>query len=194
MKNEMILVVPRQTLGDFINFRGYKQSVEVSPEFWKTAFQFKPRSAMEENPDFKQFIPYITLRYKDNIFRYWRTKKAGESRLHHLYSVGIGGHINPQDENLFTSQDEMIYEAAMRELQEEVKISSAVELKHIGYINDDESKVGQVHFGIVYEAWLSSPDVEINENALGRGEWVPINKLKDDVEYETWSQFIIDSF
>ena len=147
---------------------------------------------MEVDTNFKQFIPYITLRCKDCAYRYWRTKKAGESRLHHLYSLGIGGHINPRDENLFTSQDEMIHEAAMRELREEVQISSEVILKHIGYINDDESPVGQVHFGIVYEAWLSTPDVEINEQALGRGDWIKISELQDGVEYESWSQFLVE--
>jgi predicted NUDIX family phosphoesterase len=110
-----------------------------------------------------------------------------------LYSIGIGGHINPCDENLFTSQDEMIQEAAMRELREEVKVTDTVTLKHIGYINDDDSDVGKVHLGVVYEAWLDSPDVEINEQALGRGEWKPLHELLDGSEYETWSKFLIES-
>lgn len=193
MPKEEILVVPRAALGDFIDFRGFKQETSTPPEFWKDHFQFKLREEMERDPAHKQFIPYVTLRNKGYVFRYWRTKKAGESRLHHLYSIGIGGHINPRDTNLFTSEEEMIHEAAMRELNEEIKVQENVELKHIGYINDDESEVGKVHIGIVYEAWLPNQDIETSEQALGRGEWKPVEQLFDGAEYETWSTFLIEA-
>ncbi len=191
---EQILVVTRESLGSFIQFHGFKPAGEEAPEDLLPMRQYKPREPMETDPSYKQLIPYILLRDGDRIFRYWRTKRGGESRLHHLYSIGIGGHINPRDENLFTEDHEILAEAAMRELLEEIDVPPSVELSHVGYINDDESEVGKVHLGIVYEAWVKAEDVKIRESALGRGEWKEISELNDGVNYETWSQFVIDNF
>jgi predicted NUDIX family phosphoesterase len=193
MKKENILVVPRAILEPFINFRGFKSSGDAPINEWLEQGVFKSREEMESDPSYKQLIPYILLRHEERVFRYWRTKRAGESRLHHLYSLGVGGHIDQCDENLFTQTNELLDEAAMRELKEEVEIDSPESLKHIGFINDDESDVGKVHFGIVYEAWLDNETIKTREGALGRGEWKPITEL-NDVEYETWSQFLVDEY
>jgi len=193
MKNENILVVPRSVLEPFIDFRGFRVASESPIVEWIEAGSFKPRPTMETDPSFKQLIPYILLRCSDQVYRYWRTKKAGESRLHHLYSLGIGGHIDRRDDNLFTASDELLFEAAMRELREEIELSETPELYHIGFINDDENEVGQVHLGVVYEAWLSSTHISTRESALARGEWKLISEL-GDVEYETWSQFLLEEY
>jgi len=190
----IILVIPRSLLGGFIEFRGFQLLGETNPETWISQCQFKPRSEMETDPSFKQLIPYILVRREDRIFRYRRTKRAGESRLHHLYSIGIGGHINLRDENLFSASGEILLEAALRELREEVDVESPVELRPIGFINDDETDVGQVHLGLVYEAWVESERIEIRESALSRGEWIRIDELDDGVEYEGWSQFVIEQY
>ncbi len=191
---EKILVVPRKSLGEFIDFHGFKPVNDIQPENLLQEKQFLPRDAMETDPSYKQIIPYILLRNRNMVFRYWRTKRSGESRLHHLYSIGIGGHINPRDENLFTETDEILSEAAMRELLEEVHLENPSDLNHVGFINDDESEVGKVHLGVVYETWISPSELKIRESALGRGEWKSINELKDGVEYETWSGFVINQF
>ena len=193
MKEEQILVVPRSALEPFVNFRGFRQADDSPIEQWIEAGDFKPRSVMESDPSYKQLIPYILLRCGDMAYRYWRTKKAGESRLHHLYSLGIGGHINQRDDNLFTPSSELLNEAAMRELREEVELAKLPELRHIGFINDDENEVGQVHLGVVFEAWLEAPEATIRESALARGEWKKVSELKD-VEYESWSQFLVEEY
>ncbi|MGC9329984.1 MAG: NUDIX domain-containing protein [Candidatus Hinthialibacter sp.] len=193
MNNEQILVAPRSILEPFIRFRGFRRADDSPLETWIKASAFKPRPIMESDPNYKQLIPYILLRCGDQVFRYWRTKRAGESRLHHLYSVGVGGHIDQRDDNLFTPSNELLLEAAMRELKEEIELDKTPELRHIGYINDDENEVGQVHFGVVYEAWLEHPDAQTRESALARGEWKPRNDLQD-VKYESWSQFLVDEY
>ncbi|MBN2327584.1 MAG: NUDIX domain-containing protein [Candidatus Omnitrophica bacterium] len=193
MNDEQILVAPRSVLEPFIRFRGFRQAGDSPIEEWIEAGGFKPRSMMESDPNYKQLIPYILLRCDDQVFRYWRTKRAGERRLHHLYSVGVGGHIDQRDDNLFTPSNELLLEAAMRELKEEIELSETPDLRHIGYINDDESEVGQVHFGVVYEAWLANPHAQTRESALARGEWKRLHDLKD-VEYESWSQFLLDEY
>jgi len=194
MAVEQILVVPRTALRDILPFRGFLPLGDYPLEAWLEARQFRPREEMETEPGFQQIIPYTILRHEDHVFRYWRTKRAGESRLHHLYSVGIGGHINSWDLNLFTSPGELMNEAATRELKEEIEVDSLERFDPVGFINDDETGVGRVHFGVVYEAWVESRNVQIRESALARGEWRPVRELQDGVEYETWSRFVIEEY
>ena len=58
---------------------------------------FLDRAAAEDDPCHKQLIPYCIFRHRDRILHYTRGKSGGESRLHALGSVGIGGHVNPID-------------------------------------------------------------------------------------------------
>ena len=81
----------------------------------------------------------------------------------------------------------------MRELQEELGVSRPP-TDRIGIINDDETEVGKVHLGLVYEAHFDNPTVRLREQALGRGEWKRLGDLKDGVEYETWSSFLIEEY
>ncbi len=191
---ELILVVTRKKLGSFLDFHGFRPVQDEKPSEWADAGSYKLREAMETDPSYKQIIPYIVLRHGPNVFRYWRSKRAGENRLHHLYSIGVGGHINPHDDNLFPETDEALTEAALRELGEEVTLETKPELRLAGFINDDKSEVGQVHLGIVYEAWLENEDIQIRERALGKGEWKPATELNDGIQYEAWSQFVIDDW
>lgn len=192
--NEHVLVVPRTSLSNILPFRGFLPSGTLKPESWLPDSSFKPRANMEEDPSYKQFIPYIVLTHQEWVYRYWRTKRGGENRLHHMYSIGIGGHINPQDDNLFTQTDERFLEAAIRELKEEVNVAPPETLPFCGFINDDDSDVGKVHLGLVYQAEIKSREITPNESAIGRGEWCKRDSLLDGVEYETWSHFVITDF
>lgn len=193
---ELILVVAREKLESFLNFYGFKPVQGEKPSQWADAGSYKIRENMETDPSFKQIIPYIVLRHGSNVFRYWRKNKSGESRLRHLYSIGVGGHINPHDDNLFPETDEALTEAALRELGEEILLDTKPELHLIGFINDDRSDVGRVHLGIVYEAWVHHEDIKIREDkALSKGKWIPIDKLNiGRIQYEAWSQFVIDDY
>src|SRR5437016_3151552 len=71
-----------------------------------------------------------------------------ETRLHGLYSVGIGGHISEEDHGLF-SKDRGYQEGMRRELNEEVAIHEGNEAT-VAVINDDSTEVGCVHFGVVH--------------------------------------------
>ena len=57
---------------------------------------------MEEDPSFKQLIPYVLFRWTDadgtvHLFEYLRGSGQGERRLHAKRSVGVGGHISTID-------------------------------------------------------------------------------------------------
>ncbi|MBI1387955.1 MAG: phosphoesterase [bacterium] len=193
-EQEHVLVIPRAELEGFLPFRGFRPVGDLDPESWAPRCSFKPRLEMESDAAYKQLIPYIILRCGDRVFRYWRTKTSSESRLHHLYSVGVGGHVNPHDDNLFAAGGALLREAAERELDEEVELAEKPSLRLAGFINDDEVEVGVFHLGVVYEANLAAMNAVPRERALGRGEWKPAAELMDGVEYESWSSFVIRDY
>src|SRR5580698_2532454 len=79
------------------------------------------RSAAEQDRRYKQLIPYALIICNDKILRYRRGKGGQETRLHGLFSVGVGGHISEEDNGLFSNR--VGYEEGMRrELMEEIAV------------------------------------------------------------------------
>ena len=99
---------------------------------------------MEEDPSFKQLIPYVIFRYRDPqggmfVFQYTRGKGQGEGRLHSKRSVGIGGHISADDRDCGQPRATAAYHEGMRrELAEEVAIDTPYTERCVGLINDDQ--------------------------------------------------------
>src|SRR5262249_549141 len=79
------------------------------------------RSEAEQDPRYKQLIPYVLLICEDQVLRYRRGRGGQETRLHGFYSIGVGGHISDEDHGLFSKG--IGYQDGMRrELREEVNI------------------------------------------------------------------------
>jgi|SRR5579884_1682981 predicted NUDIX family phosphoesterase len=156
--------------------------------------RFIDRGVAEEDPRYKQFIPYVVLRYRDSVFSYVRGKKSSEARLVAMRSIGVGGHIEPADQSLFSSDREMYLEAARREVNEEVKIDTSYVEHIVALINDDSTDVGKVHLGIMHIWDLAEPKVTKREGLITRAGFVPITRLKTKLdELETWSQIALQA-
>src|ERR1051326_4889430 len=84
------------------------------------------RSEAELDKRYKQLIPYVLVICNDKILRYRRGRGGQETRLHGLYSVGIGGHISEEDHGLF-SNDRGYKEGMRRELLEEIAVEEVNE-------------------------------------------------------------------
>src|SRR3989454_9314582 len=98
------------------------------------------RSDAEQDKRYKQLIPYVLIICQGRILRYRRGRGGQETRLHGLYSVGIGGHISEEDHGLFSSG--LGYQEGMRrELMEEVAIDEVKETA-VAVINDDSTDDG----------------------------------------------------
>lgn len=161
------------------------------------ASRFMPRDAVENDPTFKQLIPYSLLRYRGKVFRYMRTTRAGERRLHGLYSIGVGGHINRQDSPTPALGDGSIADWARdREVSEEFAFECSYPPQLVALLNDDSTDVGRVHFGIIYEYQLDSPHVGSKERGLHiHHSFVSIPELvAHGTEYEGWSQIVIAQY
>lgn len=149
------------------------------------------RSEAEQDKRYKQLIPYVLLICKDKILRYRRGKGGQETRLHGLYSVGIGGHISDEDHGLFSAG--IGYEEGMRrELMEEVAVEQ-VDAPAVGLINDDSTEVGYVHFGVVHVMHVPDESVAGRRSGIVSPEFIPIaDALKDLSSYESWSRFCLE--
>lgn len=194
MSTEHVLTIPTQRLRDVGMFQGFTTDIAAYLPLLcdPTALRFLPRDAAESDPEHKQLIPYVVLLHGDCVFVYTRSRKGGESRLHALRSLGIGGHINPGDGPLASA-----YFAGMRrELVEEVDLGHepAIEaIRLIGFINDDSLPVGTVHLGVVHLLELSEPIAKPREEQLAETGFVSISEAREGRErFETWSQFLLD--
>jgi predicted NUDIX family phosphoesterase len=149
------------------------------------------RSDAEQDKRYKQLIPYVLLICHDRILRYRRGRGGQETRLHGLYSVGIGGHISEEDHGLFSS-NRGYQEGMRRELMEEVAIEEAKEAA-VAVINDDSTEVGYVHFGVVHVMHVANENVAGRRSGIVGPEFIPIvDAVKDPSGYESWSRFCLE--
>ncbi|MBW2278645.1 MAG: hypothetical protein JRF63_14225 [Deltaproteobacteria bacterium] len=198
---EQVLVFDRALFEELGAFQGYS----LEPERYlgviidKSNNRFYLRFQAETDESLKQIIPYVMFVSGDSVFSYVRGKQAGESRLVGNRSVGIGGHINPVDDVLFSgaavANDRTSYlEAVRREIAEEVVVESDFEPGIVALINDDSNPVGRVHFGVVHVCELSHQSVRKREQQITRSGFLPIADLAGPrrEELETWSALAVD--
>ncbi len=152
---------------------------------------FLNRNDAEQDQRYKQLIPYVLIVCNDQILRYQRGRRGQETRLHGLYSVGIGGHISEEDHGLFSSG--LGYQEGMRrELMEEVAID-ALNNAPVAVINDDSTEVGCVHFGVVHLLRVPNENVANRRSGIVNPEFVPMAEaVKDPSGYESWSRFCLE--
>lgn len=193
---ERILVVPRalfDRVGVFHGIRTEGIDDAVSTLLDPRHHVFMDRAAAEEDPSFKQLIPYCIFRCGDRILHYTRGKSGGESRLHAKISVGVGGHINPIDADDGRVGAAAYHAAVARELEEELILTGDPPHRIIALLNDDSNPVGQVHLGVVHLIDLPDEHVAAREDALTDLAFSPLTDLNGPMfeRLETWSQFCI---
>jgi|SRR5436190_3903949 len=149
------------------------------------------RSEAEQDKRYKQLIPYVLIICNQKILRYRRGRGGQETRLHGLYSVGVGGHISEEDDSLF-SKNVGYQDAMRRELMEEVAVEGMNEAA-VAVINDDSTDVGQVHFGVVHIMHVPDESVAKGRSGIVSPEFIPIVQAAREIEgYESWSRFCLE--
>ncbi|MGG0793690.1 hypothetical protein ABE137_06750 [Brevibacillus laterosporus] len=197
--DEQILVVKRTEL--FNNERLAFQGIEKEPDRItrlmsniSTNYSVMRRGNAEDDPSFKQPIPYVVIRKGNELFMYKRLSGGGETRLHDKLSLGTGGHMNNEDVTTF---EEVLEINLLRELEEELDIQAAErEFNTIGFINDDLEEVGKVHIGLLVTLDLDQDaTVSVREIDQLEGNWTTIEELLQPDVYErleSWSKFVVD--
>lgn len=196
-QEEQVLVIERKVIEQIGVFHGLKFDVNryLDKIFVQGVPRFMPRSQAEQDPSYKQLIPYVIMAHEGKYLSYVRGKRAGETRLVAKRSIGIGGHINPVDDMpLFNIDFYQTYIAAVeREVSEEVLVETSHTDSIVALLNDDSNDVGSVHLGIVHYWKLDTPEVCKKEQMITQMAFMALDELqqvKDSLE--TWSQLCLD--
>jgi predicted NUDIX family phosphoesterase len=192
----VILVVERCHLFPGLSPQGFLPPGSIDLEAVSHRLFFAERDYMEQSSHFKQIIPYLVLTRGEGadarVLCYQRRTKHTEARLGGLWSVGFGGHIEPEDGADRRS-------AALLE---------ATALRLAGYINSDAQDVSSVHFGVVYQVALDAlpgTDEELIALVSAQAEphqarWIAVGELPsllaagagpDGGSFEDWSQLAV---
>jgi predicted NUDIX family phosphoesterase len=198
---ERVLVVPTSRFHALGHFQGFSADMDrYLPALLEgDDLSYRPRGEMEDDPSFKQLIPYVLFRYIDSegvqhLFQYTRGGGQGERRLHAKCSVGVGGHISADDHAEGANHHDVYQEGMLRELAEEVVIDSPYREACVGLINDDQTPVGQVHLGVVHLCDLSRPSVRPREDDILEAGFRPASEILADLDrFESWSQIAVEA-
>ncbi|NNE93362.1 MAG: hypothetical protein HKN23_17090 [Verrucomicrobiales bacterium] len=193
--DENVLVIARSLFDELGAFQG----LSLEPDKYLGAMldpannYFLARDDAEEDPGHKQIIPYAIFRYGDRFLHYVRGGGSGEKRLAAKGSIGIGGHINDEDEAQASLDKDTYTNGVEREVDEELVIEGEHSQQIVGLINDDSNEVGQVHLGVIHLFDLKSDQVSPGEANIESLEFLTVTELQTRREtMETWSQICLD--
>ena len=180
--------LPKEWLGKHVSLSVSNQGLEFA--FSKTEYLFRCRREIEEDSTYKQLIPYVLVfNAKGELLTYKR--QGTETRLNQMWSIGVGGHINQGDWSPNMSLIQCIECGMQRECFEELGIVCN-DFKLHGIINEEITKVGHTHFGIMFSIelknFLTPHTQEFNEVQFINISY--IQKLK----LELWSELAISLY
>ena len=173
---------------------------------WET--ELVPRSVCDHktviDKERRQLLPYFALvrkneEGKNEVYTYLRGKAGDEGRLHDLYSVGLGGHVDSQENTNLIAH--LAAEAA-RELKEEAGIDLTINQiykemdRGLFLVADSAAPVEQVHFGLFFVIVVPFDTVVTpEEGAVEKGDWMSVKavttQLITGTQFETWTQYMI---
>lgn len=151
---------------------------------------YQLRWKVEQDSSWKQVIPYVIMETDEKIMAAKRLK--GDPRLVGGYTVGMGGHINPED------GQEIIEACIRRELEEETTFSwnenlVSYEIHPTSFVNV-RNEVSLMHICIpVCLTVKRCEEIQIRETEKLAGVW--LDKTDLDVlngKLEGWSEIALD--
>lgn len=193
MPTERVLVLPRPHVPGGCDFRGLRTAGEAELAALRAAVsdhgRYLDRPAAENDPTFKQLIPYVVVRDAGRVLLMDRTDAGGDARLHGRASIGVGGHLNPVDDG-----DDALMAGLRREWDEEIDAAWEPRFELVGLLNDDSNPVGAVHLGIVFTVEADGRPIEVRERDKLSGTFVDAAGLEAARDrLETWSALVADA-
>jgi len=184
--NEDVLVVKTNKLFPDGVWQGFKKLDEdYFINFINSNSEYLKRGFAETDDSYQQIVAQIILKVGKKIFIHKVAQTGSESRLHDLWPIFIGGHINNSDKNISDAFD--------REFSEEIDYSGKIiSKKFLGAVKLHDNPVNRVHIGLV---WLYEGDTELFENTgddgLVEGHFADLNELKEIENNMTyWSKIV----
>ena len=193
MTNERVLVIKDRDIENITKGYGFlKVPIDEIKNLAEKRGFFVQRSKAENDESIRQLIPYVVVQNTDGMYLFVkRLKTQTEKRLHELYSIGIGGHINDQDEG---STPWMKFLSGMeREINEEILIKTSNWPQYIGMIRENSTPVNRVHLGVVFTLTGDIGGIrEVNKFIFDFSDLQGLMQYYDQME--TWSQLVLNEF
>ena len=189
---EDVLCVPRSTIFPDGAWHGLiARGLERVLRTVHATSEYRPRAEIEDDPTLQQIIPYCVVHHPhdDTYLLTRRLRRSSEKRLHHLYSLGIGGHVNPGD----GEREDPVVGGLRREWAEEIRCAAPARASLVAMLNDDSSPVSRVHLGLVFLVEPEEGSVEVREVEKLEGESLSLEAMRRHyLSMESWSQLVFD--
>ena len=155
--------------------------------------EWRARDRAESDPAFKQWIPYVVIRNPWGELAAY-SRRGGESRLKGLWSVGVGGHVNPIDASGIAPGPgywgRVLHKGMFREILEEFPAAGEGRSVFLGLIHENVTPVGRVHIGVVFLHEVASR-LDLSGSELAGLRWIPAAQLGTEEwpleSFESWS-------
>jgi predicted NUDIX family phosphoesterase len=209
-ESERVLCVPTAEFHRLGVFQGFSADADryLDALLVPGVAVLRPRSEVEDDPAWKQIIPYQVLAWRGYVFCYRRGGKGGEARLHGGESLGIGGHVNEADfeaarracrngfggiGTVLTLERTAVLLGSYRELDEEIDGVWVYDRQIVGLINDDSNPVGAVHLGVAIRLDCEEPCAQPKDGTMEAAVFRPWREAVARREaMESWSGIIVD--
>ena len=190
---EHVLVLPRGAVPGGADFTGVRTLADGALAELRDVIAregaWMPRDEAEQDPSFKQLIPYVIVRDGDGAFLMERTSAGADPRLHRRATIGVGGHVNPVDDG-----EDPLAAGLRREWREEIEAAWVPEFTLIGMLNDDRNAVGSVHLGLVYEVEAWGRPFSVREHDKLSGRLADADEIRAAWgRMESWSQLVVSA-
>jgi len=208
---EKVLVFKTAELDAITTWQGLKTSWKKAGKaiFGRLTPHYIHRFDVEQDNSYTQILTYVLVFRGDSILSYRRgTYNRVDKFLQGALCVGFGGHVVETDLDLFNLETLGVFECAVRELKEELRLPpedvrrlrKREGLDIIGIINDDSSEVGRRHLAFVMRYEVSSnpswENPERGEKAITQLRWISASDPKRVWlwNFEYWSQLCLREF
>lgn len=164
-------------------------AIDIEKIFKIEHIDFLKRSKVENLFEYKQIIPYIIILNSNNHLLIYQ-RNGSEKRLNKIWSIGWGGHINKCDFENGQNITNIIIKSATRELYEEIPNFSGSPLKFLGLINEELTKVGKTHIGLVFATTINVQKPQSSDETKN-SKFISLAEFKS-YKVELWSELAFE--
>jgi predicted NUDIX family phosphoesterase len=171
--------------------------------FDRGEYFYLDRHIAEQTSEALQVVSYVAVCNRAQVLCYSRgSYSAAAADFLGDSSIGFGGHVEYMDASMFDTTHVGLYENAIRELNEELRISSVKlresvsngNLKIVGTLLDDTTAAGNKHLAVAFilevRDDLAARKGELSINNL---EWISLVPGSNRIQrMEAWSRYFFE--